>query len=146
MLLSARLSPVAIHHLLVQTSAIAIIASPRLQRTAKEALSVFTPAEASPVLYSQLAYTSFLEPTHTFPEDTICGQDHYIGEADRNVLILHSSGTTGLPKAIYNSHRYLLAYTACHEFSNDDEALGLNVSTLPLYHVGATTLIIRTRS
>lgn len=80
-----------------------------------------------------------------------------IREDDRNVLILHSSGTTGqsaeracgkrgftymfsgLPKAIPLAHRYVLGYAACHEFPvTEDLSLGgYNLSTLPLFHVRA---------
>lgn len=57
-------------------------------------------------------------------------------EDDRNVLILHSSGTTGLPKPIYLAHRYMLGYATCHEFpETDDQTLrGVTLSTLPLFH------------
>lgn len=43
----------------------------------------------------------------------------------------------GLPKAIHLSHRYLLGYATCHSFPpNEDEySRGINLSTLPLYHV-----------
>ena len=60
----------------------------------------------------------------------------YVREDDCDVLILHSSGTTGLPKAIRLSHRYMLGYAACHELpTNGDESLhGINLSTLPLFH------------
>lgn len=59
-----------------------------------------------------------------------------VREHDRKILILHSSGTTGLPKPIYLAHRYMLGYATCHEFpTTDDQALrGLNLSTLPLFH------------
>ena len=58
-------------------------------------------------------------------------------DADRRIIILHSSGTTGLPKPIYLTHRYLLGYAACHEFPEDKDMSGISVSTLPLYHVSA---------
>ena len=135
LLLSARLSPLAIHHLLIQASAKAIIVSPRLLNTAREALSLFAPSDLAPTVYSQTFYAAFCGAPPDIYDDDICGENHYAGEADRNVLILHSSGTTGLPKAIYHSHRYLLAYTACHDFSNNREAQALNLTTLPLYHV-----------
>lgn len=48
-------------------------------------------------------------------------------------LILHSSGTTGLPKPIYLCERYLLGYAACHELGQNDVDWR-NFSTLPLYH------------
>lgn len=78
-----------------------------------------------------------------------------VQETDRDVIILHSSGTTGktswnahirviierfglgLPKPIHLAHRYLLGYAACHaspEFT-DESCTGVNVSTLPLFHV-----------
>lgn len=50
------------------------------------------------------------------------------------MLILHSSGTTGLPKSIRLAHRYLLGYAACHSFGEGEEADWRNLSTLPLYH------------
>lgn len=77
-----------------------------------------------------------------------------VREDDRNVLILHSSGTTGmlmrmhkiqlllmtepgLPKAIPLAHRYVLGYAACHSFPPDKDmsVQGVNLSTLPLFHV-----------
>jgi nucleoside-diphosphate-sugar epimerase len=57
-----------------------------------------------------------------------------VDEKDRNVLILHSSGTTGLPKPIRLAHRYLLGYAACHSFEEGENASWRNLSTLPLYH------------
>lgn len=57
-----------------------------------------------------------------------------VDERNRNAVILHSSGTTGLPKPIYMAHRYLLGYAACHEISPAEDATWINMSTLPLYH------------
>ena len=51
-------------------------------------------------------------------------------------LYLHSSGTTGLPKPIALAHRYPLTYAACHRLKEHEAEGRLNVSTLPLYHVG----------
>ena len=57
-----------------------------------------------------------------------------VNEKNRNAIILHSSGTTGLPKPIYMAHRYILGYAACHEFDPAEDATWVNMSTLPLYH------------
>ena len=59
-----------------------------------------------------------------------------VREDDCNVLILHSSGTTGLPKPIPLAHRYMLGYAACHEFAEeeDESRRGITLSTLPLFH------------
>lgn len=136
-LLSARLSPTAINQLLMETSAAAIIASSRLCSVAKNAQSEFPQTEALPALYTQVPYETFLHygTNNQAPDVPVGGPDHYVSDTDRNVLILHSSGTTGLPKPLYSSHRFLLGFAAAHEFSNDVDAQGLVVSTLPLYHV-----------
>lgn len=52
----------------------------------------------------------------------------------RRDVILHSSGTTGFPKPIYLTKRYLVQYAACHEFPQSEEIDWVNLSTLPLYH------------
>ena len=133
LLLSARLSLTAVHHLLTQTKATAIIASPQLKlSTAQTALEQFS--ENVPVIYDQISITSCLEG-----QDDDAASIHapgcYIDEDDRNVLILHSSGTTGLPKAIYTSHGYLLSFTTCHALPSSPETERPCLSTLPLYHV-----------
>lgn len=140
LLLSARLSPTAVHHLLAKTAACAIIVSPRLKNTAKEALSIFSTTESNPAIYTQIGISSFLDPRADweYTDGSICKPGYYVQENDRNVLILHSSGTTGLPKPIYQSHKWLLCFTTCHEFSGDEETLSLSLSTLPLYHVSVT--------
>ncbi|KAL3493895.1 hypothetical protein BJX62DRAFT_248702 [Aspergillus germanicus] len=132
LLISARLSATAVRSLLERTSACAILASRRLESTAREA------AHDIPV-YSPLALETLLSPLPQsnptlFPSATICHPRHYIDESDRNVVILHSSGTTGLPKPIYVSHRHLLSYVNNHWLHDEAQAQGTNVSTLPLYH------------
>lgn len=53
----------------------------------------------------------------------------------RDALVLHSSGTTGLPKPSWCSHHYLLGKALCHAFPPGPATERICVSTLPLYHV-----------
>lgn len=87
-----------------------------------------------PTQYDQSPYEIFLggEETDLSPFGL---SDHYVDDLDRNVMILHSSGTTGFPKPLYSSHRFLLGFTAAHDFATAEESQGLMVSTLPLFHV-----------
>lgn len=136
-LLSARLSPTAIHHLLANTAATCIIASPKLRNAALGALDLFPQGQQRPALHAQPQYKAYLshQVGSASLEGSICAPGYYIGENDCQVLILHSSGSTGLPKPIYLSHRQLLSATTCHDFASDEEAQGLCLSPSPLYHV-----------
>ncbi|GAB1316616.1 hypothetical protein MFIFM68171_06826 [Madurella fahalii] len=128
-LLSARLSTVAVQHLVDSIQARAIIVSPRMTSVYKP------PADNSPVaLHVAKSFHHDLKPVEGLGEVTICAPGHYVGEDDRNVLILHSSGTTGLPKAIFQPHKYLLGYACCHIRTDEEDIGALNMSTLPLYH------------
>ncbi|PLN86966.1 hypothetical protein BDW42DRAFT_189877 [Aspergillus taichungensis] len=128
LLLSARLGTAAIHHLLGKTGCRAILVSHQTLTTATQSITE-TPVE----VLSAHRYVDFL----TWPKDCITHprlpsvpRDH-----DRpGSLILHSSGTTGLPKPIHLTHRYILGYAACHHLSPEDSVGCINVSTLPLYH------------
>lgn len=139
-LLSARLSPTAVNHLLQETRATAVITSPRLSNVISTASAQSTTPSLSPTapaVYLQKPYKDDLQTDLDYhgAEGAICSPDHFISETNRDVLILHSSGTTGLPKPIYQPHRYLLGYSVCHQPSSHEEIGGLNMSTLPLYHV-----------
>ena len=70
----------------------------------------------------------------------VASYQHYVSDTDRNVLILHSSGTTGLPKPISQSHRFLLNFAPLSSFDTDYPDFPFSeqkiaFSTLPLYHV-----------
>jgi len=151
MLLSVRLSSVAVRHLLETTGAHTIIASPRHVEKIRHYISDGDAKEGhtrgggrdggvgSRISAKVLEAVSF---QHDLTNDNIPAQDasiftreHFVDEHDRNVLILHSSGTTGLPKAIYQPHKYLLGYATCHMQTENEEVEGLNMTTLPLYHV-----------
>ncbi|KAG2419498.1 hypothetical protein HFD88_004294 [Aspergillus terreus] len=128
-LLSARLSSVAVAHLLRETGVEKILVSPRLHSITREAaidVAVFDPTAYQELLAAPDDDLSSGGPVVALPL-------HYVSETDRNVLILHSSGTTGLPKPIYCSHRHLLGFALCHEFT-DEIAPGLLVSTSPFFH------------
>lgn len=143
LLLSARLSPTAISHLLATTGARSIVASPRLHDTAQEGGVLFQSDDSHPALYKRNPYDFFLQYKGApAPADrSICVPGYHTDETDRQVIILHSSGTTGLPKPIYQSHEYLLGFAAAHAFSTSTEAQHLNLSTLPLYHVSTTSFL-----
>lgn len=136
MLLSARLTPAAIAHLLKVTSAGAVLASARCARSAADALCSYGAGEAAPTVLEPLSYGRFLDDADPLGWAALEVPPTYaaVDEMDRNVLILHSSGTTGLPKPICHPHKYLLGYANCHEFGPADTVNGVNCSTLPLFH------------
>ena len=113
----------AVKHLLNETGATTLLVSSRSRRS-------LTPVTA--------AFVNIVDaqPYHYFLADDLKRKQSQpkIDENNRNVLILHSSGTTGLPKPIQLAHRYLLGYAACHNFDKDEEVAWRNLSTLPLYH------------
>ncbi|RMZ76239.1 hypothetical protein DV738_g5040, partial [Chaetothyriales sp. CBS 135597] len=141
LILSARLSPTAIENLLRTTGAHSILTSPRLGRKAEEAIALISKDAVKPSIYFRADFEQLHGPSLTvgstgveLGDESICKPGYYISEEDRNVLILHSSGTTGLPKPVYTAHRYFLGYAACHTLTEDQVASRVNMSTLPLYH------------
>jgi acyl-CoA synthetase (AMP-forming)/AMP-acid ligase II/UDP-glucose 4-epimerase len=113
----------AVKHLLEDTGATTILVSSRTRRSlTPQTAALVTVVDAEP--YDQFL---MLKQPRKRPQLTI-------DENNRNVLILHSSGTTGLPKPIRLAHRYLLGYAACHAFEESEQADWRNLSTLPLYH------------
>ncbi|KAJ5598871.1 NRPS-like enzyme [Penicillium hordei] len=143
-LLSARLSSSAVRHLLQETGARLVIASSTLQALASEAIS--TPewtneAERHGGVTATIGVAAEWEKLLEEVDHAVDRQPayaahatHFVSEQDRQVVILHSSGTSGLPKPIPCSHKYFLGYATCHAFASDSETHGLTISTLPLFH------------
>jgi acyl-CoA synthetase (AMP-forming)/AMP-acid ligase II len=136
-LLSTRLSAEAVRHLLQRTRTTAIIASPRLEGTVAEAVESWNKDDSPPSRHSPAPYKTFWadEGCLSLSQSDISRPNHFLSESDCNVLILHSSGTTGLPKPIYTSHRNYFSFALCHEFTTDEEMLSPTLSTSPLFHV-----------
>ena len=146
MLLSARLSVPAVRHLIREIGAKLTLVSPRLQPLASEAFPAAEDGqtearvEGNGVAIRLVAgYEALLKEGEAAdagrPATCTTHPNHFVSEEDRQVLILHSSGTSGLPKPILCSHRYFLGYATCHSFSSDEEAQGLTISTPPFFHV-----------
>ena len=82
------------------------------------------------------SYEDFLGAMHRGPTSSdydllwSSRSSRLVGEGGCNVLILHSSGTTGYPKPISLAQRYMLGYAACHEFleTQDEAVRGINPS------------------
>ncbi|KAI1075860.1 hypothetical protein F5B20DRAFT_558202 [Whalleya microplaca] len=129
-LLSIRLSSVAVRHLLDKVGAGTMIVSPRLTNMVKSV------SEASSELrtYTAQSFRDYMTGDMVPEGATICKRGHFCADEDRNVIILHSSGTTGLPKPIPQPHKYLLGYATCHTDTEAEDVGALNMSTLPLYH------------
>jgi len=134
LLLSARLGVIPVKHLLDKTNTRAVVVSPRLRTVLKNGPEFELSVEAT-TIYEQRAWEHFLDENGTASErHSICSMNRSrVGSND--AIILHSSGTTGLPKPIYHPHQYLLGFAAAHCFDMVDDIPSLNCSTLPLYHV-----------
>ncbi|KAK5991526.1 Non-canonical non-ribosomal peptide synthetase ascB [Cladobotryum mycophilum] len=111
------------------TSAASFIVSQRLSEPAKPALAALSAKGIS--THVGLPYKSFHEPEVDVASKGTFDRPQ---ELDSVILLLHSSGTTGLPKPITISHRQLLFAVNCHKFDTEEEAQALNVSSLPLFH------------
>lgn len=129
MLLSVRLGPVAIRHLLKSTAARAVIVS----SSTKDSLRRSVPTDMDIEIEIATPYRDLLDTADGKVIESFKGPVHT--QDQLGAIILHSSGTTGLPKPIPLSHRYMLAYAACHRLESKQCENRLNVSTLPLYHV-----------
>lgn len=141
-LVSIRLSPVSIQHLLTVMKAQAVVASPLLISKVEHAFEMtsFVYGMGATKILAAADFQAFLTPQgndDATPANINIGEPgHYVSELDRNVLILHTSGTTDLPSLVYQSHKMLLGYASCHSRTETEDVQGLNLSLLPLYHVG----------
>jgi acyl-CoA synthetase (AMP-forming)/AMP-acid ligase II len=136
--LSARLTPISIAHLLNITSTSTVLINNQVLLISKETSDLI--AESSTDKKSSfieaLGYEDFLNNEHpahasfTVPPAFVYKERHELG-----AVIMHSSGTTGLPKPVYHSPSYHLIYAACHRMPEQIEPFAYNVSTVPLYHV-----------
>ena len=133
-LFSARLSPSAIAHLIEQVKVKSVIISSHTSRAANEAVSIVEKKGLDAVSLIQSA------PFDTFVNGKQVSNGYLNRhtpsyELDTSAIILHSSGSTGLPKPIYHAHEYLLNYATCHCFLPGEDTTHVCTSTLPLFHV-----------
>lgn len=133
-LLSARLSPSAIAHLIEKVNVKSVIISSHTSRSANEASSIVEKNGLDSVSLIQSAPFEFFANDKQ-PSNGYLHRHTPIYELDRNAIILHSSGSTGLPKPIYHAHEYLLNYATCHQFLPGEDTTRVCTSTLPLFHV-----------
>ncbi|KAG6856431.1 putative NRPS-like protein biosynthetic cluster [Tephrocybe sp. NHM501043] len=143
LLLSARLTPIAIAHLLKETSPSCVLIGSHVARSSKEALSILHSQGSSsvPAFVHALGYEDLLTPDHERQNIIIPPTYTDWRRDDLDALVMHSSGTTGLPKPIYHSQTYPLLFAACHRLPEQQNPFGYVVSTLPLYHVSAQFVV-----
>ncbi|PWY93213.1 acetyl-CoA synthetase-like protein [Aspergillus sclerotioniger CBS 115572] len=132
LVLSIRLSPTAISHLIKSTSARAVVVSSRTEPIVAQALGEL-PIKCRTELQI-LHSVPFLELLNAESANGGLTIEKKPSCDTETAVILHSSGTTGLPKPIRLAHRYLLGYAACHRLLSDQCIGRPNVSTLPMYH------------
>jgi acyl-CoA synthetase (AMP-forming)/AMP-acid ligase II len=132
--LSARLPAASIAHLLRETQTSTVLTSTQLARIAEEARTLFLADDNVEFIH---APTFFDLDQQRRDLSMIPHAYSDYGRDDLDAIILHTSGTTGLPKPIYHAQAYILLYATCHRLPPQREPFGFNVSTLPLYHVRA---------
>lgn len=135
LLLSPRLSPTAVAHLLDETGASAVLTNGHLYRVADEVrMHLSTDTQCSEL--NMIVSPTFFDFDQDRRQQASTTPPIFKGHEanDLNAIILHTSGTTGLPKPIYHSQAYILLYATCHRLPPQKEPFRFNVSTLPLYH------------
>ena len=94
-------------HLLQETDTQAMLTSRQLQGLVEEALesaqlSDAYPSTAPPALHYALSYDELLDSHSSLNVDDVPPSARFLGGHSRNVVIMHSSGTTGTPSHLSN--------------------------------------------
>jgi acyl-CoA synthetase (AMP-forming)/AMP-acid ligase II len=119
-----------------ETGARVLLVSQRTEESARRAVPQTADGGDTARLVTVAPYSDLLPKEPETQDNKRKGQRGDTRPSDSpGALILHSSGTTGLPKPIRLSHRYLIGYAGCHRLSAEEAAGRLILSTLPLYHV-----------
>lgn len=129
LVLSPRLPPVAIEALLKKVGAKTIVASRRFSIGLKAVLDGLAAKGIKVVVAKPYDEFASVEPSASALPPL--GRPQALDEA---ILLLHSSGSTGLPKPIPLTHRMLLTAAGCYEWASEEQAQGLNLTTLPMFH------------
>ena len=138
LLMSARLTPIAIAQLLKQTSTTCVLINSQVTRASTEALELIKSdidCSVIPSFVHAIGYEDLLYPSLTLQQNVIPPAYTSWLRDDLDAVIMHSSGTTGLPKPIHHSQTYPLLYAAAHRLPEQLDPFCFSVSTLPLYHV-----------
>lgn len=133
LLLSPRLSPGAVHHLLTATNAELLLVTDPAENSAIKSGHAVRAAQIAAV------HTTTLHPLKDINDSNLTPTLDPEIEHTNPIWILHSSGSTGLPRAVGITHR-----SALGRYSDKLEYLGLNtISTLPLYHAHGMGTLFR---
>ncbi|KAG6848897.1 putative secondary metabolism biosynthetic enzyme [Arthromyces matolae] len=105
-------------------------------KASKEALSILRSEGSThlPTFVHALGYEDLLTPDHDKENITIPPMYTAWKRNDLDAIIMHSSGTTGLPKPIFHGQTYPLLFATCHRLPEQLDPFRYVVSTLPLYH------------
>jgi acyl-CoA synthetase (AMP-forming)/AMP-acid ligase II len=103
LLLSTRITDAAYSHLLRTTGCKTVLVQPSFERTISRVKTIHT-EDINVFLLPELPI-EVLDEESSPEEDT---EDIPESEADRAVWIIHSSGSTGLPKPLRHTHRYVI--------------------------------------
>ncbi|KAK0519204.1 hypothetical protein OC842_007525, partial [Tilletia horrida] len=134
-LLSPRLSPHALAHLLTATDTQSIITT----RTLARSLLLSSSSSTGLHIAHALPYTDFLSLSPTPHLDPLPippkGDESNETRNDSTVFVWHSSGSTGLPKPVFHTHRFWHCYLACHDFAPHHHVHAKRALNMPpLYH------------
>ncbi|KAH7135334.1 male sterility protein [Dendryphion nanum] len=121
--LSTRISQLAIENLMHTTGATHLLADSRYQKVATQVQQTIPHIHINEIAVSSV----FDFPIEIHADTRMDYQLDPLIETRNNIYIIHSSGSTGLPKPIYQPHKSAIANYA---FSMDMRAF----ITLPLYH------------
>lgn len=129
LLLSIRLNSQAVGHLLKQTGCNCLIASPRTAPGIRDILNEDSASDLGYRMIDAVTFEEFLAPAE-YPSSSLsrlpaCAQ--MVREDDRNVLILHSSGTTG--SSISSSPAQTLPNLAIHTRASQSYPFSTSIFT-----------------
>lgn len=131
--LSTRISTAAYVSLIQQTGAVHLLIGPNFQETAAQVSDLLPELQVHEITDE----ASYNYPVTDFNVDTrLCKHLDPLTEATKICWIIHSSGSTGLPKPIYQTHKAALT----------NYASNLNLRgfiTLPLYHAHGISSVFR---